>query len=220
MKYVHRNSTLGDSVANCLPEDLHALNKSAKLNQGIDQKQRVINVQNKLQGVESRRGDGTFGEIVPNAKAIDVPGFVVARGAVATVEIGTEVKILAKAMIKQIDRVMTDLLNQKKEFSKAGGTPITVGIVGINQAARYVSYEKRQEWPTDLPGHKHPIQEAADAEKRLMARVAAEFDEFLILRFRATNEPPFKFEWVNQHKTELEYGAVLIRIVRKYEARF
>ena len=59
----------------------------------------------------------------------------------ATVEIGSEVKILAKAMIKQIDRVMTDLQNQKREFLAAGGTPTTAGIAGINHAPRYVSYE-------------------------------------------------------------------------------
>jgi hypothetical protein len=44
--------------------------------------------------VEARRGDGTFGEIIPGEIAIDDPGYVVARGPIATVEIGVEVKIL------------------------------------------------------------------------------------------------------------------------------
>lgn len=220
VRYIHRNSSLGDSVAWCLPEDLYALKRSAKLNSRIEEKQRVLNVENKLRGVKARRGDGTFGEIIPHAAAIDIPGFVVARGPVATVEIGSEVKILAKAMIKQIDRVMTDLQNQRREFQTAGGNPIAVGIVGINQAARYVSYEGKVEWPTDLSGHKHPIQEAAEAERRLLARVASDFDEFLILRFRATNEPPYEFEWVDKRQTQLDYGAVLTRILRKYETRF
>jgi len=35
--------------------------------------------------------------------------------------------------------------------------------------------------------HKHPIQEAAEAERRLISRAAEEFDEFQILRFRATS---------------------------------
>ena len=148
------------------------------------------------------------------------PGFRIARGPVATVEIGAEVKILAKAMIKQIDRVMTDLQNQRREFFTAGGTPITVGIVGINHASRYVSFEGDKAWPTDGKTHKHPMQEALEAESRLTARVAAEFDEFLILRFRATNEPPYPFEWVDGLRTEMDYGAVLTRILRKYEARF
>jgi hypothetical protein len=165
VRYLHRNSSLGDSVAWCSPEDLYALHKSTKLNARIEEKQRVLNVANRLRGIRARRGDATFGEIIPQAVAIDIPGFVVARGPVATVEIGSEVKILAKAMIKQIDRVMTDLPNQKREFGKAGGNPITVGIVGINRADRYVSYERNVAWPTGVPGHKHPIQEAAEAER-------------------------------------------------------
>lgn len=220
VRYLHRNSSLGDSVAWCLPEDLYALHRSTKLNARIDEKQRVLNVENRLRGIRARRGDGTFGEIIPYAAAVEMPGFVVARGPVATVEIGSEVKILAKAMIKQIDRVMTDLQNQRREFQTAGGNPIAVGIVGINQAARYVSYEGDVEWPTGVKGHKHPVQEAAEAEKRLLVRVASDFDEFLILRFRATNEPPYAFEWVDKRQTEMDYGAVITRILRKYEVRF
>lgn len=218
--YLHRNSTLGDTVAWCLPEDLYALNRSQKLKDKIDSKHSVLNLQNKLRGIKARRGDGTLGEIIPHAVAIDMPGFVVARGPIATVEIGTEVKILAKAMIKQIDRVMNDLENQRKEFLTAGGNPISVGIVGINQAPHYVGYEGEARWPTDGKKHKHPIQEAEEAEKRLLQRVASNFDEFLILRFSATNIDPFPFQWANQPQTEMDYGAVLTRILRKYEARF
>ena len=123
-------------------------------------------------------------------------------------------------MIKQIDRVMTDLQNQKHEFFKAGGTPITVGIVGINHASRYVSYEGEVEWPTGMKGHKHPVQEAAEAERRLLARAAPNFDEFIILRFVATNEPPYLFNWLHAQQTEMDYGAILTRILRKYEAKF
>jgi hypothetical protein len=207
-------------VAWCLPEDLYDLDKSPKLKSGIDAGTRVLNLQNRLRGIRARRGDGTFGELIPNATVAIVPGFKVARGPVATVEVGTEVKILAKAMIKQIDRVMTDLQNQRREFLAAGGTPITVAIVGINHAPRYVSFEGERAWPTDGKKHKHPIQEAAEAESRLITRVAGAFDEFLVLRFRATNEPPFPFQWLNAHRTEMDYGAVLTRILRKYEARF
>jgi hypothetical protein len=219
-RYLHRNSSLGDSVAWCLPEDLYALHRSPKFNSRINDKERVLNVANRLRGIQARRGDGTFGELIPHAIAVDVPGFIVARGPVATVEIGSEVKILAKAMIKQIDRVMTDLQNQRREFQTAGGDPITVGIVGINQADRAVSYEGETTWPTDGRKHKHPIQEAAEAERRLLSRVASEFDEFMILRFRATNEAPYPFEWVNEQQTEMDYGAVLTRVPRKYEVRF
>ena len=219
-RYLHRNSTLGDSVALCLPEDLYALDRSGKLKARIDAQQSVTNSQNRLRGIKARRGDGTFGEIVPHAVAVNIPEFIVARGPVATVEIGTEVKILAKAMIKQIDRVMTDLQNQKREFQRAGGNPITVGIVGINEAAHAVSYEGPAVWPTDGVKHKHPVQEAAEAKRRLEARVSRDFDEFVFLCFRATNEAPYAFEWVDERKTEMDYGAALARIIRKYEARF
>ncbi len=219
-RYLHRDSSLGDSVAWCLPEDLYALNRSPKFKIGVDAQTRVLNVRNQLRGIDARRGDGTFGELIPQAVVVVVPGFTVARGSVATVEVGTEVKILAKSMIKQIDRVMNDLQNQKREFLKAGGTPITVGIVGINHASRYVSYEGDKAWATGEKGQKPPVQEAAEAERRLLARAGPNFDEFLVLRFRATNEPPYPFEWLDQKQTEMDYGAVLTRIIRKYEVRF
>jgi len=220
VRYLHRDSSLGDSVACCLPEDLYSLQRSARLNARIDEMERVVNIANRVVGVSARRGDGTFGEIIPHVPAIAVPGYVVARGPVATIEIGSEVKILAKAMIKQIDRVMTDLQNQRREFSKAGGHPIAVGIVAINQALRCTSYEGSAEWPTDGKKYRHPSQEAAEAEIRLMNRVAQDFDEFLILRFRATNESPYDFEWVDEDQTGQEYGAALIRILREYDHRF
>jgi hypothetical protein len=123
-------------------------------------------------------------------------------------------------MIKQIDRVISDLTRQVEHFKDAGGIPISVGIVGINHAEKYVSREGEAIWPTDGKKHRHPIQEAKEAEARLRARAAPAFDEFLVLRFRATNEPPFSFAWLDQHQTELDYGAILTRILRKYEARF
>jgi hypothetical protein len=144
----------------------------------------------------------------------------VRRGEIATIEIGIEVKILAKAMIKQIDRVISDLTRQVEHFRQAGGNPVCVGVVGINHADHYVSHEGTTAWPTDGKKHKHPSQEAAAAESRLAARAAPAFDEFIGLRFRGTNEPPFPFASVDQRQTELNYGALLTRTLRKYEARF
>jgi hypothetical protein len=46
------------------------------------------------------------------------------------------------------------------------------------------------------------------------------FDEFLILRFRARNEPSFPFAWLDELQTNLDYGAALTRILRRYETRF
>jgi len=149
-----------------------------------------------------------------------VPGFAVRRGQIATVEIGTEVKVLAKAMIKQIDRVISDLTKQVSHFRTAGGNPISVGIVGINYADRCTSYEGDRAWPTDGRIHKHPIQEAHEAERRLQARARPAFDEFIVLRFVARNEEPYLFEWLNEEQTSLDYGASLTRILRRYEDRF
>ncbi|MBI4184689.1 MAG: hypothetical protein HY521_11915 [Proteobacteria bacterium] len=219
-RYLHRSSNLGDSVAQRLFEDLVELGRSAKYRDRVVGGVCVLNVRNTRRGVRARRGDGAFGEAVPGAGLVRDTGFTVARGPIATVEIGIEVKILAKAMIKQIDRVMTVLLNQRDHFRRGGDDPICVGIVGINYADHYTSYEGDRTYPTNGGKYPHPIQEAAETERRLREVVAPKFDEFLVLRFRAYNVPPYAFEWVNAHDTELDYGAVLTRVSREYERRF
>src|SRR6185312_2510165 len=88
--YRHRASNLGDSVAWRLPEDLYQLHGSTMLDSRIETGQRVLNLRNTLRGVTSRRGDATFGEIVPLSAAVSASGFVVKRGEIATVEIGME----------------------------------------------------------------------------------------------------------------------------------
>ncbi|MDP9185774.1 MAG: hypothetical protein M3O72_00255 [Verrucomicrobiota bacterium] len=218
--YLHRKSNLGDLVASQLYEDLVSINKSARLVERVQRHERVVNLRNIMTGKPGRRGDGTFGELVPAAIAITEKGMLVARGPVATIEIGAETKILAKAMIKQIDRVITDLINQVNEFKRRGGNPISVGFIGINFADQYVSFEGRKRWPTDGKKYKHPIQEAAQAEQRLNDKARPAFDEFQILRFRATNAKPYPFDWVDLGKVELEYSALLTRVSREYDRRF
>jgi hypothetical protein len=218
--YRHRIANLGDLVASHLYEDLVTLDKSANLTERVRRHERVVNLRNLMTGKPGRRGDGTFGELVPAAVALTEKGMLVARGPVATIEIGAETKILAKAMIKQIDRVITDLTNQVTQFKRAGGNPICVAFVGINFADQYVSFEGRKKWPTDGRRYKHPIQEAADAEQRLNERVRSAFDEFQTLRFRATNVKPFPFDWVDLSTTEMEYSSVLTRVSREYDRRF
>jgi len=46
------------------------------------------------------------------------------------------------------------------------------------------------------------------------------FDEFQLLRFRATKVAPFTFEWAALEQTPKEYGALLIRGSREYDRRF
>lgn len=220
VEYHHRDSSLGDSVAWYFFEDLYALRRSPQFNARVSAGERVLNLRNTLRGVRARRGDATFGEIVPGSEPVAAAGFMIPRGEIATAEIAIEVKILAKAMIKQIDRVIGDLTRQVQQFGTAGGSPISIGIVAINYADRYTSYEGERQWPTDGRKHRHPIQEATEAESRLLARAAPAFDEFLVLRFRVRNEPPFAFEWVDEARSGLDYGAVLTRVLRKYESRF
>ena len=205
-----------------LYEDLVAINRSPKLIEAaISRRDRVLNVQNKRRGVDARRGDGTFGEIIPDEIPITDPGYLVARGPIATVEIGIEVKILAKAMIKQIDRVINDLRNQVVQFRRGGGNPICIAVIGVNQAESTVGYEGDRPFPTTgKQGFLHPYQEAPEAERRLRAAAAPDFDEFLVLRFKAINEPPYPFEWVNYNETRLDYAAALSRISARYQQRF
>lgn len=205
-----------------LYEDLVAISRSAKLTKAVlTRKDRVLNAQNKRRGVAARRGDGSFGEIIPGETPITDPGYSVARGPIATVEIGIEVKVLAKAMIKQIDRVINDLRNQVSQFKRGGGNPICIGVIGINTAESTVSYEGDRPFPTTgQGGFLHPCQEAPEAERRLKSEVASEFDEFLILRFKATNVPPYPFEWASYNETRLDYAAALTRIGARHQQRF
>jgi hypothetical protein len=205
-----------------LYEDLISINRSPKLIDAVvNRKDRVLNVQNKRHGVAARRGDGTFGELIPGETALTDSGYRVARGPIATVEIGVEVKILAKAMIKQIDRVKNDLHHQIFEFKRGGGSPICIAVIGINQAETTIGYEGDRPWPTTgKGGFLHPFQEAPEAERRLRAEAQPEFDEFLVLRFKATNAPPYPFEWVNYDETRMDYSAALSRISARYQQRF
>jgi hypothetical protein len=220
-KYEHRRSNLGDFVAMHLYEDLVAIKKSDRYVLFVENMSRVLNVQNKRKGIDARRGDGTFGELIVGEEPLIDPGYKVARGPVATIEIGVEVKILAKAMIKQIDRVKSDLANQVQNFKHRAGSskPICVGVVGINHTDVTTGYEGERAYRTDGSKFKHPIQEAEQARQRL-APVRDLYDEFLILRFRARNEEPYEFEWVDEKETRLEYGAALIRISNEYQRRF
>lgn len=220
-KYEHRKSNLGDFVAMHLYEDMVAVHRSDRYVISVENMSRVLNVQNKRKGIDARRGDGTFGELIVGEQPQVDPGYKVARGPVATIEIGIEVKILAKAMIKQIDRVKSDLKNQVRNFRRRSGSrkPICVGIVGINYADVMTSYEGDRSYRTDGGKYTHPIQEAEQARLRL-AEVEDFYDEFVILKFRARNEPPYKFEWVDEKDTQQMYGAALMRISNEYQSRF
>jgi hypothetical protein len=123
-------------------------------------------------------------------------------------------------MIKQIDRVIGDLQKQVTHFRRGAGNPICVAVVGVNHAPYTVGYEGERAFKTDGKSNRHPAQEVAEAMRRLRAEAAPSFNEFIILPYAATNEPPFPFAWVNAAQTSQDYGAALVRISREYESRF
>lgn len=218
--YLHRDSSLGDRVAVEVYEDLYELARSAKLVASIDGTYRGLGPRNKAVTLKRmRRGDGTLGELVDSASARRFPGYAVPRGTIANIDFGVEVKILNKAMIKQIDRVVGDLNKQVKEWKEISPNMISMAIVAINNSEYTVGYEGDRSYRTDGKEHKHPIQEAAAAEQHIKERVVNSciYDEVVLLRFKAKNEKPFAFDWVNENKTRQAYRAALIRLSRVLE---
>lgn len=198
-----------------------ALGRARKFVDRVREKTRVVNTKNKVTGKAIRRGDGTFGELVPTERPLVDKKFEVARGPIATIEIGAETKILAKAMIKQIDRVCGDLQRQAALFKGLKSNVITVAFVGINQAEVYTSYEGERSFTTNGgASFRHPAQEAHEARRRLELVAAPHFDHFLILPFSATNQPPFSFYWKDENQVKREYGALLTRISIQYDELF
>jgi hypothetical protein len=124
--------------------------------------------------------------------------------------------------LDQIVNNAVDLFDhQTREFKRHGGNPICIAIVGVNHAGHVTSYEgKDRPFTTDGRKYKHPIQEAADAIARLREFAAPSFDEFMILRYKATNEAPYAFAWVDENQTAMEYSALLTRVSRDYDRRF
>jgi hypothetical protein len=218
--YDHRNSTLGDRVAEYLYEDLFDLAQSRKLLEGVAERRMVLNSKNTTHGVQHRRGDGTFGIVIPGEEAVEDPGYQVARGPIATMLIGAEVKVVCKAMVRQIDRVKTALVGSVREFRKSNRHVLTVGIVAVNHASIYRSFEGTREYVTTGGGrHKHPFQEA-DKVIAHLAGIRSRLDELLILRFDATNMEPFPFSWVDPQEATRDYASVLVRISSQFDQRF
>lgn len=215
-KYNHRISNTGDQIASYLYEDILALGDSKTFVQNVEARIGVVNTGNQIKGKRGRRGDGTFGRIVPGAPASSVAGYAVARGLVANLEIGAEVKVVATKMLAQIDRVTADLNNQAKVFRRLNAHCITVGIVGVNHAPEYVGYEGDRAFVAK----KAPASEAGEIIRRLDRDVRANYDELLILPYSATNKEPFPFAWVKEKNIRQEYASLLVRLSDLYERRF
>lgn len=217
--YLHRVSTHGDRLAREFYEDLYLAKAMSDFSTRVDADEVAYALTNKIIGKRGRRGDGAFGEVVPYAGSIvRDPGYKVGRAEIATLEIGAEVKILAKALVGQIDRVQTAMLGQAAVFKKREHTCITVGFVGVNHATRAAGYEGDRVFVAT--GSQAPSREAPDVIRRLQTHVEPAYDEFLILDYIASNEEPFQFAWVDANRVATHYGALLVRVLKKYGQRF
>jgi hypothetical protein len=217
--YLHRNSQLGNRIADYLFDDLFELDPASQFRRDVESGRAALNPKGVSPGLKARRGDGSFGPVVPGHSVQPYPGHIVPVAPTAEIDIGVEVKILAKAMIKQIDRVTSDLCGQAAHFKRKSPDAIAVGFVGLNMAERYVSYEGDRDYPTGGRYGPHPAQEAPEAERRLLAGAEPCYQEFLVLPFRATNMPPFAFEWVGANRIRDAYASILLRLLRSYERR-
>lgn len=217
--YRHRHSGLGNVVAACLYEDLYFAGSSAKIRERVEARASVVNMAGATRGVKARRGDGTFGAVVPGSELTQASGGVVWHGMVALTQIGTEVKILAKSQLKQIDRLIVDLVSSGTSIKEKSAKAITVGIAAVNFSEKYTGIEGKRRFPVDRRPDR-AIREAEETCRRLDSKAGPAFDEFLLFRFKATNRPPYPFEWLQPAAVMADYRAALVRIAHLYEERF
>ena len=214
--YVHRNQGIGNSIAVYLYEDLFELGRSKRFVEYVTSNRSVVSTRDRIVGRRGRRGDGTFGALIPGERPVFKQGFAVRRGPIGALEIGAEVKIIAKSMLKQIDRVINDLTGQARTFEIQAPNAIRVAMVGVNFSDAYTGYEKDRAFPTKTP----PSREAPKVIPRVEEHLGAKYDELLIFRFKATNTAPFPFAWVDADEMHQTYGAALLRISRLFDTRF
>lgn len=217
----HRVHTNGDRVSINVFEDIDNAGLSPKFVSRASSQSVVANVTNTNAGVIARRPDGTLGHRVQHIAPTFLPTFSIARGQTVSTEIGIEVKIMSKAMVRQRGRVSSDLAHGARDIKASNPLAITVALVGVNHAQFYVSREGDQIWRTTGSGrYLHPFQEADSIEPYLRAKLGSAYDEIIFLHFVATNEDPFPFSWRSVQQTNLAYGAMIGRIAQAYEQRF
>ena len=217
--YKHRQSTLGNQVASHLYEDLFTHGGSPNFNARVTAAKGVVNVGGSTRGVKARRGDGTFGTTVPGTDVVGAEGFQVSRGMVALTQIGAEFKIVATAHLKQIDRVLNDLTGSAKSLKEKSPHAITVGFAAVNYSDEWTGMEGERSF-TKKRTRARALQESDETSRRLRQIAAPAFDEFLLLAFKATNQEPFPFTWINPADIAADYGAALVRIADLYEKQF
>lgn len=224
--YNPRSPIQGDRIAAELFDDLLSIAPGvlprSKYEQRVRAGSRIVNPKNRTVGLNGRRGDGTFGALLPQTQPIWLPTSAVGRGRNAYVEIGCEVKVLATAQQRQAPRVQSDLKHQVAHFNsrKSTRTPITIGIVGVNHAEQFSSRIGNVVTTTNGVGsRRHPYQEAA-AATQIVQQAAPLYDELLIVDYNATNDPPYPFTFAQQLTLIANYSALLARVIAEYDNRF
>ena len=138
---------------------------------------------------------------------------------VALTQIGAEFKIIATAHLKQIDRVLTDLTGSAVSLREKSSKAITMGFAAVNYSEQWTGIEGTRTFPVERKP-KRALQESEETSRRLIEIARPAFDEFLLLRFKATNQVPYPFTWLNGDGTAADYGAALVRISHLYDERF
>ena len=215
--YKHRDSTLGNKIGRQLFEDLLSHEVSDRYREHVRRGLGVVNSGGRILTPRTiRRNDSIFGR-PPAGVDLKPPaeGFLIQEGPVAEPRVGCEVKIVAKSQQKQIDRVISDLDNFALRMKSESPRCVNVAVVGINQESDYVGHEGDRAFK-----HRLREQEPGIVMTKLRERLLDRYDELLILRFRATNQPPYPFNWIDAHQVELDYGAALTRVGELYQQRF
>lgn len=216
-RYDHRNSSLGNTIGRELFEDLLLHSGSDAYVSHARHGRTVVNRGGKIHTPRAiRRNDSILGR--PPAGVTGTPpppGSSVLEGPVAEPRVGCEVKILAKSQLKQIGRVISDLERFVDRMKSLNPRCINVALVGVNYESDYVG------WEGDRPyRHKLTSKEPEIVSARLAEALLRLYDELLIVRFRATNQPSYPFSWVYPKQVGLDYGAALTRLGELYQARF
>lgn len=215
--YVHRNSTLGNKIGREIFEDLPRLHVSPLYEEHVRALAGVVNSGGKIHTQRAiRRNDSVFGR--PPA-GVDIRPtkntFLVPEGPVAEPRIGCEVKIIAKSQQKQIDRVINDLAGFSDRMKSLSPACINLAVVGVNHESDYEGHEGDRSYK-----HKLKKQEPINVMAKLKEELLGRYDELLVLAFRATNQPPYPFRWIEPRRVELDYGAGLTRVGELFQRRF
>lgn len=215
VSYKHRDSTIGNRIGRALFEDLLYHNVSAAYREHVRNGRCVVSLGGGIHGRLIRRNDSIFG--LPPAGVMGVrrqSGLEVFEGPVAEPRVGCEVKILAKAQLKQIDRVISDLDNFATRMKRLNERCINVAIVGVNHESNYLGHEGERTFRGKL-GREEP--RTTIGRLGVLREV---YDELLILGFKATNQPPYPFGWLDTKMVELDYASALTRVGERYQERF